>query len=296
MFEGDIVYCQGQGTYRSERLQIPATHGGAGYLVLQEVSLASWMSLSNDLCAHVHDASGAMAPLVTGLMLRHSLPWNPGYCSIWPYERLLRLAPRMCHMKHLRLYLDKEQLPERYRHKEELQLHFDRLMSASLEVLELSVGCSLAVFIEIGLKLDVLVVAATGWLLLFDSCPEADLKARCKLPMKKLCQPPMNRLKQMYLHSRAAFSPIYKTALKGAHVREAWAGVRLLDYVGEEKDCWTVQVPVNLNLAACRSVAVGHVLSALRELVCLSCVIRHGQAMALISIWDPINASKTLWP
>ena len=116
---------------------------------------------------YVHDASRAIAPLVTGLMLRHSLPWDPGYRSNWPHERLLRLAPSMCNLKHLRLNLDKEQLPERYRQKEELRLHFDWLMSPSLEVLELSVGCSLAVFIETGLKLDILVVVATGWLIFF---------------------------------------------------------------------------------------------------------------------------------
>ena len=105
--------------------------------------------------------------------------------------------------------------------------------------------------------------------------------------MNKLCQPPMNRLKQMYLHSGAAFSPIYKAALKGAYVREAWAGVRLLDYVREEQDCWTAQMPINfqpgsLQECCCRA--------------CPECLARAGVPVLCDQAWTSHGFDKPLRP
>ena len=219
------------------------------HVVLQGVRFAENISVPAGcsvqvICmpSHVIGFTGRCSPMLTGLILRHSSSFRPDPRPYWSYSELLP-DHEFCGLKSLRLALRKDQLSEKCRERESLQLNFPS-SGVPLEVLELDVECDLAVFIDPKHTLKLLVVIASGSLTFHESLLELE-PCSPLWQCSRLCEPPITTVKHMYLRSGKSFSKKYMAALEASHAYKQHVEMRFLDYVSEEQCGWKAHMPAN---------------------------------------------------
>ena len=187
--------------------------------------------------AHTREIAPAVAPLLTGLTLHHS-SLKPYDMRWWHPSGLLMDPHVMCKLKRLRLTLHAFDLDDELVEEKVLRVVFGPEETPGLEVLDLDVHLSLAIFIDPALALKRLVLITAGTL---------------QLDFRTAYQAPMLTLKLMYLHSGSVFVPPIGAAPQAFPARPSWATL-MQEHGKQEEDGWTMQIPGTLhpgNLQEC---------------------------------------------
>ncbi len=188
--------------------------------------------------------------------------------STWPSGWLLEYIPRMENLKHLRLLMTEECIAEESRKEGVLKVHFKSGVTPNLEILELEMPCGADVEMDPIPPLKVLVLISTGTLQLHELIRQAP-----------------QTLKQVYLQSRKAFPPDYKTELETSCAQDSWAGLRLLEYLKEGQDSWTAQMPKGFQPNNLRECYCG---------ACPECLARAGVPILCDQAWTRDGFEKHL--
>ena len=246
------------------------------HVVVQGIRLGGKLVLPAECAFHAkceitynYEVTEYVADQVTELIVRDHPSTSPVMADIsrWYSGWLLRHTPPMHNLKQLRLVMSKDCI-DKSKEDGVLKVHFKSGHTPNLEVLELDMPCGVDVEMHPIPQLKVLVLISTGVLQLHEL----------------ICQAPQT-LKQVYLQSGKAFPPDYRTELEKWCAQESWAGLRLLEYLNEEQDSWTAQMPKGFQPSNLRDCYCG---------ACPECLVRAGVPILCDQAWTRDGFEKYL--